>query len=1150
MKMARASSDVSRTVCANTIQENERKLQEARNKNQGKGRGRQDLNKLFGKLNQAVETSSLKFSDKSSSACNKNFCTSVKVSRCWYGPILGFPSGSWWGILMDCSRDRMHEPFDADIHEGPFGVVSVCTSHSNVKEDVDLGDYLTLTGQVYREHQPSADPFIRNYENQIPLRLIRSYNLQDDIAPNTGYRYDGLYVVIDCWIGAASDRTRYNKFALMRLGDQEPPNWGSKGWENLSSIRRYIPLTKSDHLNTYDLRKCSNNNGVTCRKRKLSHGDSREGLPVALTTPSIDISRRSAPESSIVTRHVFKKLPSNAESAVSTSVPDQKMLLCLGASATKTHSTNISIRMGLYESSHSSQDAKKSVSTMLQKPSKPIDITVRTALDMESSHLTPKEDVKPTEKTDVDKTRVNSRPNENVSYNGHVATDNASAASPFDKHRENSAVVNSSKHLCSVSSSLSSLKNGANTTIERKEQLQSAQQFQDVQNLSANNIVNDSAQKSSPGNESPRNSVVTHERISECHDSLDTPSESFCAQSIKSLDSLTPDKILNLINKEMHHPLSKLLIGNVIGLTIEECEMWNASERETTPEPKTKKHASTRANLRKKRKGADNIKENVACLDNRRYYKYSRSERLFWKVTKQADGEKFDKLLPEVDHQSCNDAGLKRNNNVRRSDRIGVSKENNEYLSPFRVQTSLQTIAQHTRSSYDIKTRLRADKGAVLAKPDFPNSSIKKNKYKKRDREIANLTIDANFGPITRGPRNRRLRCRTNGYARCCSTFNTVIYAPNKRFKSSFERKSKLKVGRQRAGERQTKDKYRMTSTVHASSKDINNSIGKRKNLKGNPSNDNNENRMHHNNNAGNRKKANETETADHNITETSFNRTLRKKLTRTIPLPHRAAQTSRLSCFRKKQDGKPNTMDATTQCRLISDNPEVYVIGQLNDQRTILKMEWDKLEKLKETALDVPDQGSRVYRASRNCATSTLTEDNVSRKSDEGYADSLQDRASAFVPVNAFNSDLRIARLRSIGFKPIIKPPSPLLADDLEIIQNALVTTSKVTKRDVAEEYHKYANNEDNNAVVYMDDELQYQDIEEEEEDEEEDDDDDEDEKQSAANASMKSTLSGVQSKTGNMLPETLPARENSESPWHGWKKIVTDDRSYWIGW
>lgn len=1044
---------------------------------------------------------------------------------------------------MDCSRVKVHEPFNADIHEGPFGVISVCTSHTNMNKDVDRGDYLTLTGQVYHEERPSADPFIRNYKNQIPLRLIRSYNLQDNIAPNTGYRYDGLYLVIGCWIGVASDGTKYNKFALMRLADQESISWDSKDSEKLSPMQRHIPLIKSNHSNTYDLRKCSNSVGVTCRKRKPSHRDSCEDLSVMKTIPSTDTSKRSAPESSIVTRHVFKKLPSNAESALSTSVPDQKMLLCLGTSATKTHSTNISIRMGLYESSHNSQDAKKSVSTMLQKPSKLIDIAIRTALDVEDSHLTPKEDSKPIEKTDVNKARVNSRLSENISFNGHITTDNVS---PLDKSIENlpMEIVHSSEHSHSVSPSLNNFKNGTNITIERKEQLQNAQHCQDVQNF---NTDNESVQKLNSSDEPPRNSIATHERISECYDALDTPSESLSVQSIKSLDSLTPDKILNLINKEMHHPLSKLLIGNVIGLTTEECAMWNASKREPTPDSKSKKHVSTRINLRKKRKGADNIKENVACLDNRRYCKYSKSERLFWKVTKQEDGEKFDKLLPGVDRQSYNDADQKRNSTVRRSDRSGVSKENNEYLSPFRVQTSLQTIAQHTRSSYDIKTRLRADKSAVLVKPEFPNSSIKKSKYKKRDREIANLSIDANFGPATRGPRNRRLRCRNNAYTRCCSTFNSVIYSPNKRYKSSFERKSKLtKVSRQRAGERQTKDKYRISNTVHANSKDINSSIGKQINLKGNP-NDNNENRdNHNNNNSSNRKKENETVTADCNVTKTSFDRSLRKKLTRTIPLSHRAAQT-RLHCFRKKQDEKPSTMDATTQCKLISDNPEVYVIGQLDDQRAILKMEWDKLEKLKmESTLNVSDdRGSQIYRASRVCAAST--EDNASRRSDEEYTDFLQDRASAFVPVNAFDSDLRIARLRSIGFKPIIKPRSPLVAQDLEIIKNALVTTSKVTKRDVAEEYHKYANNEDNNAVVYMDDELQYQDIEEEEEKVETEEDDEE---QLTTSASMRSTLRGVQSKTNNMLPETLPSRENLESPWHGWKKIVTNNRSYWIGW
>ncbi|XP_011865234.1 PREDICTED: uncharacterized protein LOC105560600 [Vollenhovia emeryi] len=1134
--MARAGGGASRTVCANTIQENERRLREARIKNQGKGRVRQDLSKLFGKLNQAVEANPLNSpSDRSSLSYNKS------ASRCWYGPVLGFPLGSWWGIRMDCSRDGMHEPFDADVHEGPFGVVSVCTSHANVNEDVDLGDYLTLTGQACRGERPSADPFLRNYENQIPLRLIRSYNLQNSVAPNTGYRYDGLFVVIGCWIGLTPDGTRYNKFALMRLAGQESRRSAADKAEELSAARRHSPLTRSSQPSAYDLRKSSGNVSVGSRKWKLSHGDSCEGLSVAKAVPSIDASRRSAPESSIVMRHVFKKLPSNAESAISATVPDQKMLLCLGASATKTHSTNISIRMGLYESSHNSQDAKKSVSTMLQKPARLLDLAARTALDAEGSRLTPREDAhgKPAERPDADKARVCSQPSEAVSYNGHVT-----AASPsVDKRREaSSESVRPLRHSTrSMSSSLNSLENGASGTPERKEPRRSALQRRGAQNPSASDTVDESIRKPDRGSISPR--------VSECRDSLDTPGESFCAQSIKSLDSLTPDKILNLINKELDHPLSKLLIGNVIGLTVEECAMWNASKRETTPESKSEKRvAPTRANLGRKRKGADNVKENVASLDNRRYCKYSRSERLFWKMTKQADGVQ--------ERQSCNDADQKRS--VRRSVRGGgASKENNEYLSPFRVQASLQTIARHTRSSYDVKTRLRADKGAI-SKPEFPSSPIKKSKYKKRDREIANLSIDANFGPATRGSRNRRLRCRNSAYARCCSTFNTVMYPPNKRCKPSFERKSKLtKVSRQRAGERQAKDKYRMTGTVHASGKDIGGAIGKQMTLRSNPGST--ETRGNHNNNsAGSRKKDAETETADHGDAKTPFNRGLRKELTRTIPLAQRAAQTSsRLPCFRKaqKRDEKPSTTDATTQCRLVSDNPEVYVIGQLNDQRAVLKMQWDKLEKLKESALDVADQGVQVYRASRFCAAATLAEDDASLRSD---ADPLQDRASAFVPVNAFDSDLRVARLRSIGFKPIIKPRSPLAAHDLEVIQNALVTTSKVTKRDVAEEYHKYANNEDTNSVVYMDDELQYQDIEEEEEEEEEvedddDDDDDDDgdnetEKQSAASASTKPR--GVQSKTGDALPETLPSRENLESPWHGWKKIVTNNKSYWIGW
>ncbi|XP_072751559.1 uncharacterized protein [Anoplolepis gracilipes] len=1115
--MARPSNHVARLVCANIIEENEKRLLEARIKNQGKARARQDLSKLFSKLNQTVETNLAKTSEKLNLSC---YNTSV-TANCWYGPVLGFPPGSWWGIRMDCSRDHMHDPFDADIHKGPFGVVSVCTSHTNMNEDVDFGDFLTLTGQVYREEQPDAEPLICNYKNQIPLRLIRSYNLQDDIAPKTGYRYDGLYMVIGCWIGVATNGIKYNKFALMRLNDQDPPSWSGTNSKDLISTRQCAPLSKSNHLNNlrkYDLRKCSYNTSGICGKRKFCHKDD---LPSAKTTSFVDIGRKTVPESSIVTRHVFKKPSNNVENAVSTTVSDQKTLTCLGASTTKTHSTNISIRMGLYESSYNAQDAKKNVSTMY-KPSKSIDIAIRTALDMENVRLISKEDNKLIARLDTDKAPDTPQLGENVSCNEYIVTENANEiVCPLKKRKRNLQVLSSSQHSHSsvLSTSLNCLENDKNI-IERKEQVENVQQYLDSHNLNSNNESD--IQISNPTNASiSKNSIATHEKIPKHHDILEMSNESLCAQSIKSLDSLTPDKILNLINKEKHHPLSKLLIGNVIGLTTEECAMLDGSKITTLDSKSKSIHISSKVNLKKKHKKGDNIKENVACLDNRRYCKYSKSKRLSWKV--QSDAGKFDKTLPSIDRQSCNEANQKCNNS-RKNNQSGISK-NNEYLSPFRVQAaSLQTIAQHTRSSYDIKTRLRTDKNAMGSmKQDFPDSSIKKSRYKKRDREIANLSIDANFSPVTRGPRNRRLRCKNNTYAnkRCYSTFNTVIYPPSKRCKSSFKRKSKLtKV--KRASDGPTKNRYRISNALRTNAKDINDSIEKQKNFKTTANNDNKD----YDCSSVSKRKVNRIVTInedDRNISKTSFDRTLRKKLT--IPLPHRPAQTPLLHYFHKKQVQKPSTMDATTQCRLISENPEVYVIGHLNDRRAVLKMEWDKYEKLRsESTCHVADddEGYQICQTSRFSAASTK----------RNNADSSRDRTSAFVPVtNAFDSDLRIARLRSIGFKPIIEPRSPLgiISYDSDLEQNS---TSKVTKRDVAERYDKYAS-EDDNTVVYMDDELQYQDIEEED---------------NQGALASKSTKSGARSKHDNAFPEM--SRENLESPWHGWKKIVTNNRSYWIGW
>ncbi|XP_074113503.1 uncharacterized protein LOC141536699 isoform X2 [Cotesia typhae] len=196
----------------NTLKDNDAILRKLRSRSKINNKTQEEWSKLFTKLNTESKRQSSKTSDGSSEDVT-------------YGVIEGFPSGSWWGIRMDCARDKVHKSFDNDIDEGIFGVASICTSHVNTTNDVDLGTYLTFTGGKYNQSKPN-DPLLTNFNNHIPLRLIRSYNLANEFAPKTGYRYDGLYIVASCWIGInAKDSTRHYKYALARLNHQEPPPW-------------------------------------------------------------------------------------------------------------------------------------------------------------------------------------------------------------------------------------------------------------------------------------------------------------------------------------------------------------------------------------------------------------------------------------------------------------------------------------------------------------------------------------------------------------------------------------------------------------------------------------------------------------------------------------------------------------------------------------------------------------------------------------------------------------------------------------------------------------------------------------------------------------------------------------------------------------
>ena len=140
----------------------------------------------------------------------------------FYGAVPDIPIGKIWDMRIACCADGVHRPTVAGIHAGPEGAYSIALS-GGYEDDVDLGDCFTYTGEGGRalkgtKAQPknlrtapqSKDQELTkgnlalslNVTSRKPVRVIRGYKLDNEFAPDYGYRYDGkirkncLYIVL------------------------------------------------------------------------------------------------------------------------------------------------------------------------------------------------------------------------------------------------------------------------------------------------------------------------------------------------------------------------------------------------------------------------------------------------------------------------------------------------------------------------------------------------------------------------------------------------------------------------------------------------------------------------------------------------------------------------------------------------------------------------------------------------------------------------------------------------------------------------------------------------------------------------------------------------------------------------------------------
>jgi len=154
-----------------------------------------------------------------------------------YGRIPGIEPGSVFSNRKACADAGVHCVILQGIHGSPTrGAYSVCLS-GVYEDDKDDGEFFIYTGTGGKEDafssssehvldQSFKNPYNRSLkisaESKQPVRVVRGANKYSKWAPTTGYRYDGLYLVIQPYFGRNKSGHLVCKFKFQRLPGQPP----------------------------------------------------------------------------------------------------------------------------------------------------------------------------------------------------------------------------------------------------------------------------------------------------------------------------------------------------------------------------------------------------------------------------------------------------------------------------------------------------------------------------------------------------------------------------------------------------------------------------------------------------------------------------------------------------------------------------------------------------------------------------------------------------------------------------------------------------------------------------------------------------------------------------------------------------------------
>ncbi|KAK2030626.1 YDG/SRA domain-containing protein [Colletotrichum zoysiae] len=165
----------------------------------------------------------------------------------------GLRVGDWFPSQLSALFRGAHGHSNAGIYfQGEEGTFSVIVAGAYKDLDVDSGDTIFYSGSNAHESEdmdnipPSTEAtkaLATNWLSGHPVRVLRKAHKESEWAPSHGYRYDGLYEVVEKRFAHNDKNGMFEQFELQRLGGQ-PPLESLKSIPSQSQVRDLVKSKK------------------------------------------------------------------------------------------------------------------------------------------------------------------------------------------------------------------------------------------------------------------------------------------------------------------------------------------------------------------------------------------------------------------------------------------------------------------------------------------------------------------------------------------------------------------------------------------------------------------------------------------------------------------------------------------------------------------------------------------------------------------------------------------------------------------------------------------------------------------------------------------------------------------------------------------